>query len=938
MKDMGKRIFMNKRIWAGAAAFAVAISAIILRTVLTQPGVPAESIVPFEILDGKITRTANANGYSAYADSHAGLPLIGQPLVLAPESGPVTVAEGESVTLRLNDTPAKAALSFRYKVISAGTGYAEASVSMDGETPFFEASSITLRREFLSTESPQTDQRGNQLGLQPVSSDAWLNGTVYDSSGYRTAPLLFALSGKQSVTITAVKNDILLESITWFAPQTQPGLGTGGTDGSGRVITVEAEQPARRNDLSIAELCDRTSVDTTPCFNGLQVWNALGGAGWAKTGQRATWEVEVEKAGYYSIAFRYLQNFTSGTASYRSLLIDGKSPFAGAESLRFPYGGRWQTLRPTDETGAPAEFYLGAGVHQISMEVTMGEMAQAAELAQKSLYELNMVYRDILMLTGSSPDAYRDYQIAKNLPESVRMIENEAEIVSRLSDWMVYISGGHGSESASLDELARLLQGFAKNPESIPSKMSDFQNGLSSFSTWLQSRLNQPLTLDKFDLIPRGMAYKPDRQSFFSGMTRGVSLFFKSFAADYGSVDNPAGEDSLEVWISMGRDQYQILNQIIERDFTVVQGVPVKLKLVSATVLQAIAAGIAPDVYLFCGEGEPVNLAVRGGLADLTQYPDFDEVSRRFDSQALVPYTFDGGVYALPLTQSFDMMFVRNDILGGLGLKTPQTWDDVFAMLSVLQQNKMEFAYPIPTSGSVASFALMLFRDQQNFYSNGGKKAALDTEAAMHAFEQWVSLYTEQQLLMSYSFTNRFKTGDMPIGIASLDTYNTLEIFAPEIRGLWSMLPLPGVRLQDGSIQRYGLSTVTGAFITKQSRHPDDAWEFLKWFTGAQAQTGYAAAIENRLGLAGRYNTANLEAFETIDWSAAAKQQLALQRGWSVSVEQVPGGYFLGRHLDNIFRKIVNEGQDVRETVRKYTQIIDDELTRKRTEFGLEAS
>ena len=55
-----------------------------------------------------------------------------------------------------------------------------------------------------------------------------------------------------------------------------------------------------------------------------------------------------------------------------------------------------------------------------------------------------------------------------------------------------------------------------------------------------------------------------------------------------------------------------------------------------------------------------------------------------------------------------------------------------------------------------------------------------------------------------------------------------------------------------------------------------------------------------------------------------------------MSIEQVPGGYFLNRHINNIFRKIINEDADVRETVNEYTQTINAELTKKRREFGLE--
>ena len=34
--------------------------------------------------------------------------------------------------------------------------------------------------------------------------------------------------------------------------------------------------------------------------------------------------------------------------------------------------------------------------------------------------------------------------------------------------------------------------------------------------------------------------------------------------------------------------------------------------------------------------------------------------------------------YGLPETQSFNMMFVRNDILADLGIEIPKTWDELY--------------------------------------------------------------------------------------------------------------------------------------------------------------------------------------------------------------------------------------------------------------------
>lgn len=59
------------------------------------------------------------------------------------------------------------------------------------------------------------------------------------------------------------------------------------------------------------------------------------------------------------------------------------------------------------------------------------------------------------------------------------------------------------------------------------------------------------------------------------------------------------------------------------------------------------------------------------------------------------------------------------------------------------------------------------------------------------------------------------------------------------------------------------------------------------------------------------------------------------QLSYTVGIREVPGGYYTGRHIANAVRKIINEKEDPRETILDYAITIDEELTKKRTEFGL---
>lgn len=57
------------------------------------------------------------------------------------------------------------------------------------------------------------------------------------------------------------------------------------------------------------------------------------------------------------------------------------------------------------------------------------------------------------------------------------------------------------------------------------------------------------------------------------------------------------------------------------------------------------------------GEDIPVNYAMRNATADLSQFPDFEEISGRFRESGLTPYRYNDGVYALSSSSIFQCYF-----------------------------------------------------------------------------------------------------------------------------------------------------------------------------------------------------------------------------------------------------------------------------------------
>jgi len=461
--------------------------------------------------------------------------------------------------------------------------------------------------------------------------------------------------------------------------------------------------------------------------------------------------------------------------------------------------------------------------------------------------------------------------------------------------------------------------------------------------------------------------------NFLETIIHETRAFLSSFTHDYTGItgirelgddvseSQEVGEDTIKVWIGLGRDQAQVLKQMIEDTFTPETGIPVVLELITSMgglLVPATIAGTAPDVALGAAN---IDLAYRGAVTDVGQFEDFEEVSKRFMPSALVNFRFRDQVWALPEIQSFPMLFYRKDVLAELGLEVPETWKEVYAIIPELQKKHLEFGI-LPNMGT---FEMFLYQKGVALYKEDMVEANLESEAAIATFEEMTDLYTLYGLPLQYDFINRFRMGEMPLAIVNYGEFNTLSVFAPELRGEWGMAPVPGTVMEDGTINRClavhqtvfqfaGVSALaasggptgrltgfiphgtTGTMIMAGSEKQEQAWEFLKWWTRADTQVRFGREMEALMGAAARYATANVEAMQQLPWSDDELSALNAQWQWVEGVPPVLGGYYVTRQFDWLFRAVVLHNEPIRESVLDYSREINKEIGRKREEFSFE--
>lgn len=838
-------------------------------------------------------------------------------------------------------------IKVKYLPIKGKGSSIERTLFIDGQVPFSQARNITFTRVWQDADAIKQDSRGNDMRPRQEESPEWREVPVRDSFGYYSEPFLFYLEkGVHKIGFQSVREPMAIEWIKLYKEERVPTYdevlasykNQGFTPAKAKDVKIQAEDTQKKSDMSIYPIYDRSSAATEPQDVTKIKLNTLGREKWQMPGQWVTWKFTVPESGLYKIAPRFRQNIYAGSYVTRKVLLNGKVPFKEAEKVRFTYKDSWQLKALGDDT-REFEFYFDEGEHELCMEVVLGDLSEILRTVEDSMYSLNEIYRKLLMIIGAVPDNYRDYDFDILVPEVLQEMKNQSEILFRISKSLEEYTGEKGEHVVLLDKIAFQLEEMWRKPEYIAPKFINFKGNIGALGTWILNTRQQPLELDYILVVPADRKLPKAEAGFFTSMLFEIRSFLMSFFEDYNSIgavytqEEMKKDDILSVWIATGRDQAQVIKQMVDDTFTPATNVKVSLELVApGTLLPSTLAGIGPDVALSNLATDPVNFAIRSAVHDVSKFVDFKEVSARFHPSALVPYEFNKGTFALPETQTFPMFFYRTDIFTELGLTVPKTWDDFYKIIPELQKRNMEIAYP----PGMVGMQVFLYQMGGEMYKGNGARTNLDSEVAVEAYKRMCDLYTVYKFPVIYDFANRFRIGEMPAGIVDFTLYNHLTVFAPEIRGLWEFVPLPGVKGEDGKINNATPSAGTAVMMMNNAKNKENAWEFMKWWTSAETQGRFGVEMESLLGPSAKHPTANMEALKQMPWPAKDYRNLMEQWKTAVGTPEVPGGYYTPRNVEFAFKRVYNNGDDAAETLLDYIDEINEEIIRKRTEFGLE--
>lgn len=567
--------------------------------------------------------------------------------------------------------------------------------------------------------------------------------------------------------------------------------------------------------------------------------------------------------------------------------VDGKVPNEAFRSYGMAYSTKYKTSTLEDSEGNKLSINLEKGSHSISFTISMAPICYIMEEIDVIMSEVNDLALEITKVAGNNADKYRDLKLTRYIPgiEDTlygyydRLVELEKSAV-KWSD-----SDKGVAVMSSLLIAAEQLKSLADNPDEIPYRIAELTTSQSSVTHFLATAVDNLITndlaIDRLWIYQEG-AELPKKPGIFKSAWMNIQRFVASFTEQAYSTKN-TNKDHIQVWVNRSNQYVQIMQKMIDEYFTPETGIEVDISIMpdQYKLVLSNSSGSTPDVATGINYTVPYELAIRGALVNMMDFDDFKEAAADYEPGFFMTGTVDNGIYSMPETMNFWVMFYRSDIMEKLGIEVPQTIDEVIDILPDLQMRGLNFYYP--TAGMIlmrnfhGTTPLIVQQGGSLYYPTASEGTALGGEATVNGFTKLTDLFTIYNLPVNIdNFYQHFRNGDMPLGIADYATYNMLTNAAPELASSWDIALAPGTTQEDGTIDRSVCGCAEASVIFKSDdERQKKAWEFVKWWSSAETQATFGQTIQISYGSEYIWPTANMKAFQQLPLETNAKNVIA---------------------------------------------------------------
>lgn len=823
------------------------------------------------------------------------------------------------------------------------------TITVDGFTPYEECAAFNIPRKWKNGEI-SVDSVGDEVVPLMIQQSDIQSGIIYDSEGRYSKPFqIYLEKGNHSFVIGYNSMDVYISSffldvyVQTAAYDRVSSDYKEYSDYSGDPIKFEIENSIDYTNSSTLNMDSDGDPLCSPVSRGNVKMNVVGGNSNQKPGTAVTFKFNVNKTGLYKLAMRVKQNYRDGLPSYRKIEIDGNVPFDELNEYKFVNKSEWRTEVLSNSEGEPYLFYLESGEHTITLTAIQGDYYELNKILKADAQTLSDLLLQIRKITGNEPDYNYDYRLDTQIPDMLDIFDN---LKGNMKHMMSMISDISGQTTAKYNELKNMIDQLEKlenNVFKIPRKLDDLNTIVTQYSSWVTQFELSPLMIDYCALYAPNEKVKSKASNFFQNAYSTCVSFIYSFTKDYNSLNSYNGNDSLEtidVWVARGNDWGNLTKRFIDSEFTPQTGIGVNMNVVPAgqlnagatnTLMLSIASGNAPDVCLGVDSGSIGEFAMRDVLVPLDDFDGFDDIYSEMYDKLFIKNIYKNKTYGIPETMNFMVMFYRKDILSDLKLSIPETWDDVCTKaLPVLLRNNMEVYLPLSSGYSL--YQTLLYQKGGSIYNENLTESMLNSSVSYDAFSDLCDFVRVYGFATNASFFNRFRSGEMPVGIADMTVYMQFATAAPELTGRWGIALIPGYRQEDGSVNRthFSAANTSVMMIDNSNGNKQKSWDFIKWWMSENVQLKFGYSIEAQMGTAARWNSANINAFFGMAWNVEDKEIIRESFAQIDDVPVVMGGYYTSRYINNAYNQAAISNKDLREALEKANKSINAELERRR--------
>ncbi len=860
----------------------------------------------------------------------------------------LAVKAGDTVTLTI-DVPVSGryVMSFDYLSYDESILPVEMGMKIDGGYPFYEARSMKFETTWVS-DGVDVDRYGNEIVSLPDKLIRWEHKEVMDASYRYSDPLPVELTaGVHKLELNIQEGTLLLGNISLEAPGDVAEY-AGSTKAEGNaLITIEAEDFYQRNDSSIHAIGEYGS-SLSPLSATTTVLNIIDEDSFNEAGQTVSYQFHVDNAGYYYIGMNYRQSEKNDFPVFVDWKIDGEIPNSAFKSYQVEAANKFRTVTLTDDNDDKLSVYLEPGDHTISLTISADNLRYALEAVDEIMSGISDLSLEVTKVAGTNKDKYRDLKLTRYIPDvQDRLLGWVDELYSLAEQAQPYVNAKSPDKVAAFSYLliaANQLKSLAEKPNELVYRVDELSTSVNSINTQIANFVDlindNDLSIDRIYIYQDG-ARLPKGQNIFQSIGTSLKRFGYSFMGQSYSASN-TDESHIQVWVNRPRTYVEIMQKMIDEKFTPETGIEVDLSIMTDAqkLILSNASGDTPDIATGINYSIPFDLAIRGSLVDLSKFDNYKEVFGRYSEGLLVPSVVGDGLYSLPETMNFYVMFYRTDILSKLGLSVPNTMDELIAMLPDLQMRGLNVYYPTAAMLVMRNFhgtTPIIYQMDGALYGGTALDILVDSEATVEGFTELTELFTLYDLPVDVpNFYQHFRNGDLPIGIADFNSYNLILNAAPEIANSWSIALVPGIEDEEtGEVKRYmsGGAESTVMFSSDDERE-QKAWQFMEWWSRADIQAEFGQRLQILYGDEYIWPTANLEAFERLPYPTSDKDIILTQAQYILETPRLLGSYMMERELSNAFNDVVVNGDTVRSRIDEVAKTVLRETERKLEEFG----